>query len=236
MRNRCATIWFMTAVLIMAADQGFGVIDFKDGAAHDINYMIRLDDVRVDYQAPGKKTTVNMLAGGSIYFPMTTNGYNDGRLNIFAGARVFSLYTHDSFKVTMSGGEVPLVLDAYDSSQIIISGGTVSRLYARDSSKAIMSGGIIKTDMVLTTNAELTLDGSNFAVDGNPVGFGEITSLLGGDYSNEPYRTLTGTLANGDILNSPFRIGDYASITLVPEPCTLLLLGLGAAIVSRRRR
>jgi hypothetical protein len=98
-----------------------------------------------------------------------------------------------------------------------------------------MSGGTIVTEMVFTANAELILNGSNFAVDGIPVGFGKITSLLSGDYSNEPYRTLTGTLSNGDILNSPFRIGDYASITLVPEPATLMLLGLGAAVIRRKQ-
>jgi hypothetical protein len=234
MRSRCLTIWFMAAVLVMAADQGFGVVDFNDGATHNINYMIRLDDVRVDYQAPGKQTTVNMLAGGSSYFPMTTNVYNNGRLNIFDGSEVFFLYAHDNCKITMSGG-FSHSLYTYNSSQLTMSGGTVSYLYAGGSSNVIMSGGTIKTDMVLTTNAELILDGSNFAVDGNPVGFGEITSLLGGDYSNEPYRALTGTLVDGDMLNSPFRIGDYASIVLVPEPATLLLLGLGAAMLRKMK-
>ena len=84
-------------------------------------------------------------------------------------------------------------------------------------------------------NGILEINGSNFAVDGIPLGFGEIKSTLGGYYENEPFRTLTGTLANGDIINNSFRIGDYASIVLVPEPVTLLLLGLGGAIVRKRK-
>ncbi len=47
----------------------------------------------------------------------------------------------------------------------------------------------------------MILDGSNFTIDGNPVGFGEITSILGGNCYNEPYRRIIGTLANDDAAN-----------------------------------
>jgi hypothetical protein len=87
----------------------------------------------------------------------------------------------------------------------------------------------------LDTNAKLTIHGSDFAIDGTPFGFGEITSILGSDCGDEPSRRLTGTLANGDIINSQFQIGNSASIVLVPEPATLLLLGLGAVIMKRKR-
>ena len=83
--------------------------------------------------------------------------------------------------------------------------------------------------------ATLTIYGSNFAIDGSSVGFGVITSMLGGDYGNEPYRRLTGTLANGDIINNQFQIGNDAKIVLVPEPTMLLLLGLGAVMLRRRK-
>jgi hypothetical protein len=69
---------------------------------------------------------------------------------------------------------------------------------------------------------------------GTPLGYCEITSILGGNYENEPLRRLTGTLANGDIINNQFRIGETAKIVLVPEPATLLLLGLGAVMVRKR--
>jgi hypothetical protein len=66
--------------------------------------------------------------------------------------------------------------------------------------------------------------------------YGTLTSKLGGGLSNEPHRYLTGTLANGDQLGVNFYIGNSASITLVPEPATLFLLGLGAAMLSGLRR
>jgi len=97
-----------------------------------------------------------------------------------------------------------------------------------------LSGGTIGSEIRMMTNAELIIKGFNFAIDGKPVGFDKITSILGGDCLNESYRTLTGTLANGDIINNQFRIGNYASITLVPEPATLLLFGLGAVMFRRK--
>jgi len=82
----------------------------------------------------------------------------------------------------------------------------------------------------------LTIDGSDFAVDGTDVGYIELSSILGGFYAEEPNRRLTGTLRNGDPLNSKFRIGSSAKIVLVPEPATLLLIGLGGLMLSRRRQ
>jgi hypothetical protein len=82
----------------------------------------------------------------------------------------------------------------------------------------------------------LTIDGSSFAINGTPFTSGEIKSILGGTYNFEPYRTLTGTLANGNTINNQFRIGDDASIVLVPEPTTLLSLSLGLCLIRRFRR
>jgi hypothetical protein len=116
-----------------------------------------------------------------------------------------------------------------------MSGGHVDSLFVNDSSKVTMSGGTIGPDLRLINLAELIIDGSDFAIDGIPFDYGNITSIFGGSTLNEPFRTLTGTLANGDILNNQFQIGDNASITLVPEPTTILLLGLGAVVLRRKR-
>jgi hypothetical protein len=77
-------------------------------------------------------------------------------------------------------------------------------------------------------NSYVTIEGSNFAIDGIPVDSGEITST-GGEF-----RRLTGTLANGDIINNQFRVNDSSKLFLVPEPATLLLLGLGAVMLRKR--
>jgi hypothetical protein len=65
------------------------------------------------------------------------------------------------------------------------------------------------------------------------VPYGDLSALTG---------TLTGTLWSGDSLNATFHQGGGAytgTITLVPEPTTSLLLGLGLlglAVAGRRRR
>jgi hypothetical protein len=44
-------------------------------------------------------------------------------------------------------------------------------------------------------------------------------------------------LENGDVLNNPFILNGFTDdITFVPEPGTILLLGLGGVCWLRRRR
>jgi len=93
-------------------------------------------------------------------------------------------------------------------------------LSASDSSQITMSGGIIGDEICLSTQSILAIVGTNFAIDGTLVGYGEIISIFGGDFLGEPYRRLTGTLANGDIIDNAFSIGETAKIILVPEPGT----------------
>jgi hypothetical protein len=246
----------MAAVLVIAASQGFGWTQFKDGGTYNIYYTIN-DDVWVDYQRTvWPPTTVNLLNGGNIPSPYKLQGYNDGRINIFGGSVSYSLYAYNSSHITMLGGTVDEFLGAYDSSQVTMSGGSVGNqllannsqvtmsggsvrydLFARNSSQVTITGGLVNRDLFADNNslvnwsggtvggrlliggvAILVINGSNFAIEGISVGFGEIeiASILGGDCFNEPSRRLTGRLANGDIINNQFQIGNDAKIVLGP--------------------
>jgi hypothetical protein len=87
----------------------------------------------------------------------------------------------------------------------------------------------------------ITLDGYNFQVNGQSIGYGAMASdyaVPGSDHYGNPCLTgtITGTLVNGNILNNQFYIFDEADITFVPEPATILLLGLGSSALLRKRR
>lgn len=161
--------------------------------------------------------------------------YGSSQVNITGGSVNGWLYAYSGSQITMSGGSTG-ELNAYGG-KVKITDGSVESLNTYGGGRVTMSGGIIDGKISLWTNdAELVIDGSDFAVNGTPIGFGELTSILGGDSTNEPLRLLTGTLANGDPINNQFQIGHSASILLIPEPTTFLLFGIGGLLLQQKYR
>jgi hypothetical protein len=228
-RLKVITICLVAAVLLMATGQGFGWTYFNDGGTHNINYTIN-DRVQVQNEASGMPTTVNLLEGGRFGGPSTIV-LQDSRLNIF-GWSAWRVAAGDNGQVTMSSGSIADWFSASGNAQIIMSGGTVVgdlQAWGWDNSQVTMSGGSVSGALQAFDGGHITIVGSNFAVDGSPVGFGQyFASDFGGG-------VLTGTLDSGALLNNSFYISTDASITLIPEPATLLLLGLGAVIIRRKR-
>ena len=240
MKKEKITICLIAAVLFITAGQGFGWTQFNNGGTQDVNYQLN-DDVWVDYyQASFMQTIVNLLKGGNIPSPYTLQGFNNSRINISGGTinylqiynssqvtmssgTVNDLQTYGSSQVTISGGTVN-GMQTYGSSQVTMSGGTVNGMQTNDSSRITISGGTIGGRFLLgisaNSSAILIIHGSNFAIDGRPVSPGKIISIIsifGGGCENEPHRLLTGTLANGDIINSQVKIGYDAKIFLVRD-------------------
>jgi hypothetical protein len=246
------TMCFVAVVLFLGAHPALGVLEFKDGLTHDINYQIK-DDVKVDWQAPGMYTTVNLLTGASVNSPYYFRGYGHSRINMLGGS-IWYLYSYDSSQVNMSSGSIGgflLINDSsqvdisggyifgfgsYGSSQVNISGGLIGGLWTDDFSQVNISGGSIDRDLVLLKQSKIQISGRDFEVDGQTVGFGELTSILGGNPYNEPARYLTGTLLSGELINNNFRIGYDARIVLIPEPATIALLGIGSLFFRKRRK
>ncbi|MFH1371799.1 MAG: PKD domain-containing protein [Planctomycetota bacterium] len=181
---------------------------------------------------------MNILDGASIPAWYSIKAFEDSRINMtggligyrlyaygntqvdFSGGLIYSfLYAYDNTHITVSGGRIGVFLEAAGSSQVNICGGSIgSYLNAYASSRVDFSGGLIGGNLHLGNNSILTIYGSNFAVDGQPVGQIELTSILGHSANDEPHRQLTGILLNGDLIDNNFLIGDTAKIVLVPEP------------------
>ena len=201
----------MILVLCLVTSEVKALI-LNDGGVHTVDWTID-DWVSVEDSSEGDFTTLNLVEGGEI----------SDWLNVF-----------DYSQVNMSGGSIGFVLFTWDNSQADLSGGSVAvDLYATDYSQVEIRGGSIGEIISAREYSQITIFGSNFAVDSIPVGYGPITEgtvnelgMLTG--------TLTGTLLNGDLLNNAFDIDPDASIILVPEPTTLLLVGLGALWLRRK--
>lgn len=233
MKN-ATSVWAIAVVLSLSTSPVLGWIDFHDGQIHDIDYQT-IDHIRVDYLTPGMQTTVNLLDGGRIISDLFA--YENSYINILGGAIDWDLYAWDNSHVNFSGGSIGLYLFAEDSSHIDISGGSIGHsLSSSGNSQVDISGGSIGDSVLaLFDQSKIQIFGCDFSIDGIAVGYGELTSIFGGSYNDEPMRHLTGTLASGELINSVFYIGHDAKITLVPEPATLLLLGLATVMVRKRR-
>jgi len=201
-------------------------------------------------------STVNVLEAGRIQI---ADVYNEATLN-FSGGSGGAIRTRDSSSVNLYGGSIDGLntyetsianlfdgrsesLDAYNSSVVNLFGGSFNDLYAFNSSKANISGGIasyIYTSENSTLNlsggrvsylaaggtSTITINGHNFVLgsglwlDGNHL-MG--TGTLGGRWFN-------GVSWTTEITGN----GETATILLIPEPCTLLLLGLGGLLIKKR--
>ena len=155
---------------------------------------------------------------------------NSSQVDISNGS-LNRLYAEDSSRVNISGGSINVLwatqgVTNWASSQVNISGGSVGDMYIHFSCQVNISGGSINGAWRLWMWGVLTISGSDFAVDGQPVGYGELTSIFGGYYGNEPPRHLTGTLAGGEPIDSDFYIGQYARIILIPPPQTIVVIDI----------
>jgi len=204
-------------MVIMVTVVCFGASDVQalilnDGGIHTIDYQLD-DNVWVEDSPTDDPTTLNLVEGGEIV----------DWINVF-----------DYSQVNMSGGSIGFELFTWDNSQALISGGSIAYdLNTSGESYVEISGGLIGDELNVKDNSLITIFGSNFHVDGFPVGYGYITTgtinelgMLTGN--------LTGVLNSGELIDNIFYIDPDSSIFLVPEPGTLILLGLGCLILRKK--
>jgi len=212
---------------------------FNDGNIHNINYSVQAH-VTVDFKTKGMHTTVNWFSGASTGDRNSLLGYEDSHINVYGGRIDYILYAFQRSEVNIYGGWIDRFLDATGSSRVSVYDGYINGdLLANNDSRVLFSGGTVNKDIEAchasrvtinggTINGEIhagrenwdyssriIIEGSNFSINGVSVNYGQYfaTDFAGGH--------LTGTLANGDLLNNDFYIYGNSSIVLVaPEPAT----------------
>jgi len=218
---------------------------FEDGASYMVNdSAYQSDGVILDFRiANNPGTHLDLVSGGLVESVLA---YNNSTADIRGGTISGNLDAHNNSKIDISGGIMSSYVNAIDNSSITIRGGVLyEQIRAWDSATIRIRGGEINT-YIAADEGTIYLYGSNFKVGGVDLTIGDNLRNYGAldSYGMWIHGTITGTLQNGSMLNSDFYISDRrnSAIFIVPEPCTLLLLGLGAvrlrsrqAVVLRKR-
>lgn len=159
---------------------------------------------------------------------------DESKLSLYDGTFVVVALFGDS-QASIFGGLMD-VLGAFDQGKVAISSGSIDAFIVWQDSNVEVFGGVHEGTIEAEDDGIVKVYGSDFAVDGALVGYTELRSVFGGQAEDELPRRLTGSLISGGAIDVEFLIGGSSRIVLIPEPATLLLLGLGGLILHRRRQ
>ncbi len=178
--------------------------------------------------------TMNGGSVNSIYEEFAGIDLNGGSVNQIRLVYIGGLFMTGG---SVTGGIDVGAFDGLNARATILGGSVAGTIHVKQSQEVAIRGGAIDVDLVVDhLDSRVTIAGTNFAVDGIPIGSGPISAPAG---------TLTGTLLSGDPIDARFcQLSCSQSgfggglITLIPEPSTALLLasGLTGLAAARRRR
>ncbi len=148
---------------------------------------------------------------------------------VYQNSGIRTITLKDDSSLDLYDGEIGKGIDAYDSSSINIYGGSIESLTAMGASTINIYGGNIS---VIDT-AQYVLFDDSF----------EITIVCYDWAWDDDNNILSGYWEDGSILSielpdSIWEDGSayslYEHVTIVPEPCSLVLLGLGGLLIRRK--
>ena len=200
----------------------------------------------IDFDAPldnlcvQNGTEVDLVSGGLVNIELFV--FDSSLVRIDGGRVGANAFAAGNSRIELSGdGIVEDSLTTEDTATAVVDGGTVQFLTSIESSRIEVHGisfNSASSRIHVNNNGRIDIFGDNFAINGQPVGFGPVP------LTPYPFGTLTGTLESGQPLDIFYQVqtgfGRTASLKLVfaevPEPSTTLLLACGLVVLGVWRR
>ncbi len=155
-------------------------------------------------------------ANGSLYVSGGTS------LKLVTGASADSAYVLDDSFLEIEDAEIT-DLKTYDTSVVEMYGGSIANLYANMDSTVHVYGGDIQGIM------DVSCAGTVIIYAGGPSSIeqGTLDDLSG---------SINVQLTDGNFLSVDYEKSPDATIMIVPEPASMLLITAGALLIRRRKR
>lgn len=204
----------VTGILLLIFNKSsIATISYNDGQHHIINTVI-YDNAKIDYQSPNMRTILDIVQGGEIG---AIEVYEDGMLRL-DGGRCDRIVLYGNGVAYLNGRHGRLGLSGNSKMHIYYSSLT-SSINVTDYSELIMYGYNLKID-------EIPYEAGTYKIADLPLK----TLNADGFYAY----VLSGYFENGSEFRYYFAIKDNAQLTLIPEPITIALFGLGGLLIRRR--
>ncbi len=228
MAKRTVALIVAGAILWVSATAAAQVYS-ENGSGWDLTDDLTISDGDYYWYVDADEASVIDIVGGEIE-ELLTFAFSSADI---VGGLTQKLEALEASTINISGGEI-WDLSAYDQSQISITGGKVGWLYASAGSEVTVTDGEVgkiwanSSSSVNIYGYDLSYN-PNFEYDGTRE---EWEGLLTGYWENEvPFNITTWDESTYDQMV----LYDLGPPPGIPEPATLLLLGLGALTLRRRR-